>query len=177
MKDYPDMSWALNLSYLNLSDCFLQLNKTDSVVKYLELCQPFFEELGSTTALYYIDTQKIELALQCKDFAEARRLLAMSKASPEIDADMIHIRNKYLQQFYEETGNYRQAYDYLKENKRLDDSIRNERIRMRTADLTLRYQQDSTLMAHKVLFQKQENEMLILRQTRLVTLAVAVIAL
>ena len=57
------------------------------------------------------------------------------------------------------------------------DSIRNERIRMRTADLTLRYQQDSTLMAHKVLFQKQENEMLILRQTRLVTLAVAVIAL
>lgn len=104
-------------------------------------------------------------------------MLAMSKASPEIDADMIHIRNKYLQQFYEETGNYRQAYDYLKENKRLDDSIRNERIRMRTADLTLRYQQDSTLMAHKVLFQKQENEMLILRQTRLVTLAVAVIAL
>ena len=101
----------------------------------------------------------------------------MSKASPEIDADMIHIRNKYLQQFYEETGNYRQAYDYLKENKRLDDSIRNERIRMRTADFTLRYQQDSTLMAHKVLFQKQENEMLILRQTRLVTLAVAVIAL
>ena len=177
VKDYPDMSWALNLSYLNLSDCFLQLNKTDSVVKYLELCQPFFEELGSTTALYYIDTQKIELALQRKDFAEARRLLTMSKASPEIDADMIHIRNKYLQQFYEETGNYRQAYDCQKENKRLDDSIRNERIRMRTADLTLRYQQDSTLMAHKVLFQKQENEMLILRQTRLVTLAVAVIAL
>ena len=121
--------------------------------------------------------QKIELALQRKDFAEARRLLTMSKASPEIDADMIHIRNKYLQQFYEETGNYRQAYDYQTENKRLDDSIRNERIRMRTADLTLRYQQDSTLMAHKVLFQKQENEMLILRQTRLVTLAVAVIAL
>lgn len=58
VKDYPDMSWALNLSYLNLSDCFLQLNKTDSVVKYLELCQPFFEELGSTTALYYIDTQR-----------------------------------------------------------------------------------------------------------------------
>lgn len=107
VKDYSDMSWALNLSYLNLSDCFLQLNKTDSVVKYLELCQPFFEELGSTTALYYIDTQKIELALQRKDFAEARRLLTMSKASPEIDADMIHIRNKYLQQFYEETGNYR----------------------------------------------------------------------
>ena len=176
VKDYPDMRWGLNLSYLNLSDCFLQRNEADSAAKYLDLCEPFFREIGSTTALYYIDTQKIELALQRKDFAEARRLLTVSKASPEIDADMIHIRNKYLQQFHEETGNYQRAYDYLKKNDRLDDSIRNERIRMRTADLTLRYQQDSTLMAHKVLFQKQENEVLALRQTRLVTLAIAVIA-
>ena len=170
------MRWGLNLSYLNLSDCFLQRNEADSAAKYLDLCEPFFKEIGSTTALYYIDTQKIELTLQRKDFAEARRLLTVSKASPEIDADMIHIRNKYLQQFHEETGNYQRAYDYLKKNDRLDDSIRNERIRMRTADLTLRYQQDSTLMAHKVLFQKQENEVLALRQTRLVTLAIAVIA-
>ncbi len=176
VKDYPDMRWGLNLSYLNLSDCFLQRNEADSAAKYLDLCEPFFREIGSTTALYYIDTQKIELALQRKDFAEARRLLTVSKASPEIDADMIHIRNKYLQQFHEETGNYQRAYDYLKKNDRLNDSIRNERIRMRTADLTLRYQQDSTLMAHKVLFQKQENEVLALRQTRLVTLAIAVIA-
>lgn len=176
VKDYPDMRWGLNLSYLNLSDCFLQRNEADSAAKYLDLCEPFFKEIGSTTALYYIDTQKIELTLQRKDFAEARRLLTVSKASPEIDADMIHIRNKYLQQFHEETGNYQRAYDYLKKNDRLDDSIRNERIRMRTADLTLRYQQDSTLMAHKVLFQKQENEVLALRQTRLVTLAIAVIA-
>lgn len=64
----------------------------------------------------------------------------------------------------------------MKENNRLDDSIRNERVRLRTADLTLRYQQDSTLMAHKVLLQKQENEVLVLRQTRLVTLAIAVVA-
>ena len=166
VKDYPDMSWALNLSYLNLSDCFLQLNKTDSVVKYLELCQPFFEELGSTTALYYIDTQKIELALQRKDFAEARRLLTMSKASPEIDADMIHIRNKYLQQFYEETGNYRQAYDCQKENKRLDDSIRNERIRMRTADLTLAVAVIALLIAAFLYLYNRKKRDLLLAQNR-----------
>lgn len=177
VKDYPDMRWGLNLSYLNLSDCFLQQNEPDSAAKYLSLCRPFFEQMGSTTALYYIDTQRIELALQRKDFAAARQLLTASKASPEIDPDMIHIRNKYLQQFHEETGNYKQAYYYLKENNRLDDSIRSERIRMRTADLTLRYQQDSTLMAHKVLFQKQENEVLVLRQSRLVTFAVAAVAL
>lgn len=48
---------------------------------------------------------------------------------------MIHIRNRYLQKYHEEAGNYRQAYHYLEKNNRLDDSIRNERVRMRTADL------------------------------------------
>ena len=176
VEDYSDMGFELNLSWLNLGDCFLQLNEADSAAKYMNKCEPFFEQLGVTTALYYIDTQKIELALLQKDFQKARRILSESVAPPDIDPDMVHIRNKYLQQFYEETNNYQQAYYYLKENNLLDDSVRNERVRMHTADLTMRYQQDSTLMAHKVLFQKQRNEMLTLRQTRLVILAIAVVA-
>lgn len=90
---------------------------------------------------------------------------------------MVHIRNKYLQQFYEETGNYKRAYHYLQRNNQLDDSIRNERVRMRTADLTLRYQQDSTLMAHRVLLQEQKNKVLVLRQTQFVVFAVAVVSI
>ena len=175
--DYPDMLWALNLTYLNLSDCFLKLDETDSAAIYLDRCEPFFKELGVTTALYYIDTQNIELALKRHDFSKARRLLMKSGTPTDVDPDMLHIRNKNLELFFEETGNYKQAYKYLKENNRLDDSIRNERVRMHTADLTLRYQQDSTLMAHKVLFQKKENEVLVLRQTRFVILAVAIVAL
>lgn len=176
VKDYPYMTWGLNLSYLNLADCFLQLDETDSAAHYLNLCQPFFQKVGSSTALYYIDTQHIELALQRKDFAKARKLLTESKASSDIEPEMVHIRNKYLQQFCEETGDYKQAYHYLQENNRLDDSVRGDRVKMRIADLTLRYQQDSTLMAHKVLFQKQQNEMLVLRQSRLLMCGVALIA-
>lgn len=177
VEEYPDMSFELNLSRLNLGDCFLQLNEADSAARYMNDCQPFFLKLGMASALYYIDTQKIELALLRKDFREARRILAESVTPPDIDPDMVHIRNKYLQQFYEETSDYKNAYHYLTKNKLLDDSIRNERVRMRTADLTLRYQQDSTLMAHKVLFQKQRNEVLRLRQTRFAVLAVAIVAL
>ncbi len=177
VEDYPDMLWALNLTYLNLSDCFLKLDETASAAIYLDRCEPFFKELGVTTALYYIDTQNIELALKRHDFSKARRLLMKSGIPTDVDPDMLHIRNKNLELFFEETGNYKQAYKYLKENNRLDDSIRNERVRMHTADLTLRYQQDSTLMAHKVLFQKKENEVLVLRQTRFVILAVAIVAL
>ena len=177
VEGYADMSFELNLGRLNLGDCYLQLNMVDLAVKYINECQLFFEEMGVSTALYYIDTQKIELALLQKDFQEARRLLSESVVPPGIDPDMVHIRNKYLQQFYEETGNYKRAYHYLQWNNQLDDSIRNERVRMHTADLTLRYQQDSTLMAHRVLLQEQKNEVLVLRQTQFVVFAVAVVSI
>lgn len=176
VQDYPDMVFELNLAWLNLGDCFLQLNEADSAARYIGLCAPFFKETHMATALYYLDTQRIELALLRKDFRKARELLLASVTPPDVDFDMMHIRNRYLQKYHEETGDYRQAYHYLEKNNRLDDSIRNERVRMRTADLTLRYQQDSTLMAHKVLFQKQENEMLTLRQRQFVILALAVLA-
>ena len=172
VEGYDDMSFELNLGRLNLGDCYLQLNMVDLAVKYINECQLFFEEMGVS-----IDTQKIELALLQKDFQEARRLLSESVVPPGIDPDMVHIRNKYLQQFYEETGNYKRAYHYLQRNNLLDDSIRNERVRMRTADLTLRYQQDSTLMAHRVLLQEQKNEVLVLRQTQFVVFAVAVVSI
>lgn len=109
VEGYDDMSFELNLGRLNLGDCYLQLNMVDLAVKYINECQLFFEEMGVSTALYYIDTQKIELALLQKDFQEARRLLSESVVPPGIDPDMVHIRNKYLQQFYEETGNYKRA--------------------------------------------------------------------
>lgn len=177
VEGYADMSFELNLGRLNLGDCYLQLNMVDLAVKYINECQLFFEEMGVSTALYYIDTQKIELALLQKDFQEARRLLSESVVPPGIDPDMVHIRNKYLQQFYEETGNYKRAYHYLQRNNQLDDSIRNERVRMRTADLTLRYQQDSTLIAHRVLLQEQKSKVLVLRQTQFVVFAVAVVSI
>lgn len=177
VEGYADMSFELNLGRLNLGDCYLQLNMVDLAVKYINECQLFFEGMGVSTALYYIDTQKIELALLQKDFQEARRLLSESVVPPGIDPDMVHIRNKYLQQFYEETGNYKRAYHYLQRNNQLDDSIRNERVRMRTADLTLRYQQDSTLIAHRVLLQEHKNKVLVLRQTQFVVFAVAVVSI
>lgn len=176
-EGYPDMGFEQNLGRLNLADCYLQLSKADSAAQCINLCKPFFEKLGVTTALYYIDTQNIELALLRKDLSKAKRLLTESVTPPDIDPDMVHIRNKYLQQFHEETGDYKQAYYYMKENERMDDSIRNERVKMRTADLALRYQQDSTLMAQKVFIQEKENEVLELRQTRTFWIALSVITL
>ena len=169
--EYPEMVFERNLTWLNLADCFISLQQPDSAALYINLCEPFFKEYGMPAALYAIDTQKMSLCLLRKDLEGARRVLASSVTSPDVYPDLIHVRNRNLQRYFEQAQNYHKAYDYLKKNRELDDSIRNEHVKMRTADLALRYQQDSTLMSQKVLIQAKENEVLELRQTRIIWIA------
>lgn len=169
--EYPEMVFERNLTWLNLADCFISLQQPDSAALYINLCEPFFKEYGMPAALYAIDTQKMGLCLLRKDLEGARRVLASSVTSPDVYPDLIHVRNRNLQRYFEQTQNYHKAYDYLKKNRELDDSIRNEHVKMRTADLALRYQLDSTLMSQKVLIQAKENEVLELRQTRIIWIA------
>lgn len=77
-----------------------------------------------------------------------------------VEPNMIHIRNRYLQHYFEQSKDFRQAYYYLRENSRIDDSIRSERIKMRAQEFALRYQRDSTLMAKEILIQQTENKFL-----------------
>lgn len=59
---------------------------------------------------------------------------------------------------------YKHAYHYLKENHRIDDSIRNERVKMRAAEIELKYTQDSTLMKKEISIREKENQVLQLHQ-------------
>lgn len=174
---HPDMGFEKNLCMVNLGDVYLQMNEPDSAAKYIDDCQPFFRKIGAAGALYYIDTQRIGLALERNDMATVRNLLGKTANPNQIEPDMLRIRNKYLQEFYEKTADYKNAFFYQKENNRLDDSIRNEHVRMRTADMSLRYQQDSTLLAKNILIEQQKVEMLKLHEGRFFLIGVCVLAL
>lgn len=174
---HPDMNFEKNLCMVNLGDIYLRMNEPDSAAKYINESQPFFRKIGATGALFYIDTQRIGLALERNDMATVKRLLAKNKETAGVEPDMIHIRNKYLAEFYEKTADYKNAFYYQKENSRLDDSIRNERVRMRATDMSLRYQQDSTLLAKNVLIEQQKNEMLKLHEWRFFWIVICVLAL
>ena len=173
---YPEMKFERNMTMINLGEVFLLMDETDSATYYLTQCYAYFKEMENTSALYYIDTQLIELALKRGDLPLARKHLQEAVKPDVIDPNMLHIRNRYLQHYFEESGDFRQAYYYLKENNRIDDSTRNERIRMRVADMALRYQRDSTLMKKEMSLQQKENEVLRLNQWLYGGLLVAVLA-
>ena len=71
----------------------------------------------------------IELALKKGNVALAGDIIRRSADYGHIDANMINIRNHYLQHYYEQVGNYKKAYEYQKHDLQLNDSIRNERVR------------------------------------------------
>lgn len=174
---HADMNFEKNLCMVNLGDVYLRMNEPDSAAKYINESQPFFKKIGATGALFYIDTQRIGLALQQNDMATVKRLLAKSNTTNGVEPDMIHIRNKYLEEYYEKTADYKNAFYYQKKNSRLDDSIRNEHVRMRATDMSLRYQQDSTLLAKNVLIEQQKNEVLKLHEWRFFWVVICVLAL
>ena len=165
---YPETEFQTNLCWLNLADCFLHLHQTDSTTHYLDRCEPFFRRIQLPIALYYIATQRMGVALQNNNYPLARHYYDASPSAEGIDQNMVLIRNQVLERYFVATGDYRKAYHYLKQNVQLDDSVRSERVRMRSADLALRYQQDSTLLAKNILIQQQRTHVLQLQRTQLV---------
>ncbi len=159
------MIFERNLSKGNLGELYMLNGKLDSAQIYLNDSYRYFTKMNNRSALYYIETQLIELALKQGDISRAGRLIANATSGVHIDANMINIRNQYLEHYYERTGDYRRAYEYLKRDVALNDSIRNERVRTRVAELDMRYRQDTIVMRREWVIEKQTSEMQVLRLT------------
>lgn len=161
---HPEMEYERNLTMVNMGEVFLLMNQTDSASYYLSRCYKFFQKVDNNSALYYIDTQLIELALKEGNLPLARKRLDEAVVPRFVEPNMVHIRNRYLQHYFEESKDFRQAYYYQRENSRIDDSIRSERIKMRAQEAALRFQRDSTLMHKEILIQQAENKVLLLHE-------------
>lgn len=162
---YPQMVFEQNLCKANLGELYMLTDRLDSAQIYLNDSYRFFADMNNNSAVYYIETQMIELALRRGDVALASRMIARTVPDGHLDANMINIRNQYLQHYYERTGDYKRAYEYLKRDQKLNDSIRNEQVRTRVAELDMRYRQDTIVMRREFLIEKQAGEMNALRLT------------
>lgn len=161
---HQEMEFERNLTMVNLGEVFMLLGQTDSASYYLNRCHQFFFSVNNESALYYIDTQLIELALKEGNIGQAKRMLKITRDTDNIEPNMIRIRNRYLEHYFEAIGDYRNAYRYQDLNRRMDDSIRNERVKMRAAEIALKYKRDSTLMKQELFIEQKENQVLTLYQ-------------
>ncbi len=166
----------INLVNANMGEIFFHLNQTDSAHQYLDAAHAFFSGINELPLLYHVETVKAGLALK-----EDKPLLAQNylkdqggKLKSGIEPTFIHLRNKYIQEYYARTGNFREAYTYLLNNVALDDSIRSERTKMRIAEIDMRYSQDTTLIKKEMKIAGQASD---IRELRLRNLMWVIISL
>ncbi len=163
IADYPQMVFESNLSKVNLGDLYLLTNRLDSAENNLNEGYRYFSEIKNNSAMHYIETLMIELSLKKGNIARAREMIARTASTGHVDANMLTIRNQYLQHYYEKAGDYRNAYEYLKRDYQLNDSIRRERIRTRVAELDMRYRQDTIVLRKEMQIQRQAGEVRVLK--------------
>lgn len=163
IADYPQMVFESNLSKVNLGDLYLLTNRLDSAENNLNEGYRYFSEVKNNSAMHYIETLMIELSLKKGNIARAREMIARTASTGHVDANMLTIRNQYLQHYYEKAGDYRNAYEYLKRDYQLNDSIRSERIRTRVAELDMRYRQDTIVLRKEMQIQRQAGEVRVLK--------------
>lgn len=155
---HPQMVFEQNFVKVNLGELYLLTDQLDSAQICLDQSYRFFTEIKHNTAVYYIETQMIELALKKGNTALAHQMIERTTPKGHLDANMLMIRNQYLQHYFERIGDYRRAYDYLKRDCLLDDSIRSERVQTRVAELDMRYRQDTIVLRKEVQIQRQAGE-------------------
>ena len=161
IANYPQMVFESNLSKVNLGDLYLLTNRLDSAENNLNEGYRYFSEIKNNSAMHYIETLMIELSLKKGNIARAREMIARTASTGHVDANMLTIRNQYLQHYYEKAGDYRN--EYLKHDYQLNDSIRSERIRTRVAELDMRYRQDTIVLRKEMQIQRQAGEVRVLR--------------
>ena len=176
IADYPQMVFESNLSKVNLGDLYLLTNRLDSAENNLNEGYRYFSEIKNNSAMHYIETLMIELSLKKGNIARAREMIARTASTGHVDANMLTIRNQYLQHYYEKAGDYRNAYEYLKRDYQLNDSIRSERIRTRVAELDMRYRQDTIVMRKELVIEKQKGEMEVLKLTTYIWALIGIVS-
>jgi tetratricopeptide (TPR) repeat protein len=167
----------INLCRGNMGDIFLQLNELDSAKCNLDSSFQYFSMLKNYDILYYLATVKAGLALKQRDTKKAGDLLKSYENLTNVEPEIQSIRNKYLQDYYAKTGDYRNAYLYQSRNTRINDSLRTERVNNRISEIDMRYKQDTAIIRHNFIINKQVSEIKTLHITMLLGILIAIAVL
>ncbi|MCD7937522.1 MAG: histidine kinase, partial [Tannerellaceae bacterium] len=159
VENHPGFFYQKSLALLNLAEVYLVKGEPDSTRKFLEESEPFFREIENPSGIYHIETLKMGTAIYEKNWTEATRILQNAYQPDEaVQLDLVNLRQAYLQEYYEQTGRYKEAYQLLSQEKQLEDSLRNETVKNNVAEIELRYQQDTTLMNRNIVIARKESE-------------------
>lgn len=161
LQEHPDMEWERHFCKANLSDIYLKLHEPEKAKPLIGETLEYFGSSGyNEMVLDHLHTQQMELALQEHDFRKADELVALYPFTAEMRSEQGLLRLDFLKRFYVAKSDWKKAFEYEEAYIALSDSLRNERVRMKTAEVRMRYERDATILNQYLVISDKEAELM-----------------
>ncbi len=146
-------------SACNIGETYIYLGEIDSAEKYVNEASDLGTRSGGKSSNYYVKGVQSYLALLRGDKGKAKEIIHQLRHDYDgVSPEYAYLLNKRLYQYYEAQKDYRRAYRYIKEVNRYDDSLRNVRTLNNLAEASLRYRNDTTIMAKNKKLEESREE-------------------
>ena len=187
LKDYPKAlkyfklayQHAKNTSYqsidnvvpvYNLAETYILTNEPDSAKMCLDGIERTLKGYDIPVFREHLLTLQLAYHITSNNRAAAKSVI--DDMQPNIlPIDLQMIRDKYIQEYYEKSGVYKDAYRLSQANKRLSDSLNRVADKSKITDIYMRYKQDTTIIAQEKRIAMKEGEM---QKTRIIWIFIAV---
>lgn len=147
LQQKEDMVWERMFCYCNLSAVHIKLGNLDKALPLLNQSEQFFARQQQAVVLYYLTTQRIEMAILSNQLAEAGRLATEHPTPTWMIPEQVLLRKEALIQLYEQTGQWQLLAEEMKSHEKLSDSIASDNVKMRFSETLMRYEHEKTLIA------------------------------
>lgn len=146
VKDDKHRQWDYYTALTNLGEIHVCLGQADSARVIIAQVDSFFRKVDFPPILYYIETEKIKLALLEGRTQQALQMVNHCEfPTISIPAGKL-LRLKAVEQVMRQTGNYQRAYEAHQQLHALNDSIQNANVRMQMSSRMLQYEHDKQLL-------------------------------
>jgi len=146
VEDNPDKQWDYYTALANLGEIHICLGQPQPAREAIERADSFFRKVNFTPALYYLETEKIELAMLEGRTGDALRMVDHCEFNEAYIPAAKMLRLKAVEQLMQKTGNSRRAYEIHHEYHDMNDSIQDANIMMQMSTKLLQYEHDKTLL-------------------------------
>jgi len=147
LKDNSKMQWERMFGKANLADLYMKKGDYGQAQRFLDEAQAFFEQHHMTVVLYYLQTQRIELAMKKGLLNKALTLAATDTLEKEqIIPEQVLLRLRVLNKLYEQSKLWQQAVETQRGYYHLLDSIDNGQTKMRFSTVLLEYEHSKRMM-------------------------------
>ena len=140
-----DMLWEHMFGHCNLSGVLIKLGKTQQAKPILEEAEQFFTRQRQPVPLYYLTTQRIEMAVMEGKTDEAARIDRDNPTPQWMIPEQRMLRQEALMELYKRTNRWQLMAQTVFDYVNLKDSLAGENMKMRSSELLLRYNHEKQL--------------------------------